>query len=162
KRCPPRSVQWSLRSVLRALLMLRPGASAGCRATCQRCDSQSLNAPSGYSSSPARHRGSLVSPPLQLIWLESSENPMQRTDPRYRPYLLQRAITRGVPLFAFGLAAPLLAFAQDLRVTTFADQDDGQCTAAHCSLREAISAANAHPGETRIQLEAGEYLIEKA
>ena len=34
--------------------------------------------------------------------------------------------------------------------------------AAHCSLREAVSAANAAPGESVIRLESGNYLLQKA
>lgn len=65
-------------------------------------------------------------------------------------------------LLTFSLASPLAADALDLRVSTFADEDDGQCTPAHCSLREAVSAANAAPGESVIRLEAGDYLLHKA
>ncbi|WP_435635838.1 choice-of-anchor Q domain-containing protein [Pseudomonas solani] len=62
----------------------------------------------------------------------------------------------------FALTAPLAADALELRVNTFADEDDGQCTQAHCSLREAISTANATPGQTVILLGAGDYLLQKA
>lgn len=60
------------------------------------------------------------------------------------------------------LVAALPAHAADLRVTTFADEDDGLCTPSHCSLREAISYANQTPGDTFIRLAAGEYLLERA
>ncbi len=45
-------------------------------------------------------------------------------------------------LFAF----PLPAEASTFVVNTTDDLDDGQCDAVHCSLREAINAANAHSG----------------
>lgn len=35
-------------------------------------------------------------------------------------------------------------------VTSSNDADDGACNLAHCSLREAINAANAHPGADAI------------
>ena len=60
------------------------------------------------------------------------------------------------------LALPLSASALDFHVTTLADQDDGQCTPAHCSLREAVSAANASQQGVRIILGAGEYRLERA
>lgn len=63
-------------------------------------------------------------------------------------------------LLAAALAAPLSASALDLRVTTFADEYDGHCTPQHCSLRDAVSAANA-AGQARILLAAGDYLIER-
>ncbi|WP_252275042.1 CSLREA domain-containing protein [Pseudomonas subflava] len=54
------------------------------------------------------------------------------------------------------LALPALA--QQLSVTTTADEFDGACTAQHCSLREAIAAANATPDEpASIRLPAGTY-----
>jgi len=64
------------------------------------------------------------------------------------------------------LASPLLmagalpAMAADLRVTTFVDEYDGECTRQHCSLREAVSAGNAL-GQARIILEAGEYRLSR-
>ncbi len=47
-----------------------------------------------------------------------------------------------VGLFAF----PLPAEASTFVVNTTDDLDDGQCDVSHCSLREAINAANAHSG----------------
>lgn len=44
-------------------------------------------------------------------------------------------------------AAPLLA---TFTVNSADDSDDGACNAAHCSLREAINAANANPGADSI------------
>ena len=58
------------------------------------------------------------------------------------------------------LAAAFPAFAMDLRVTTFADEYDGECSRSHCSLRDAISAANALE-QSRIILAAGEYRLER-
>ena len=63
-------------------------------------------------------------------------------------------------LLAGLLSAPLAASAADLTVTTFADDYDGECSPTHCSLREAISAANAMP-EARIVLQAGDYLLQR-
>lgn len=70
---------------------------------------------------------------------------------RYRPLLLASALT-----------VPLAASALELNVTTFADEDDGECTQTHCSLREAISAANAAQEDTLIRLQSGEYRLELA
>lgn len=53
---------------------------------------------------------------------------------------------------------PLAANALDLQVTTGEDQFDGVC-AAHCSLRDAVAAANANPGADRIRLGAGVYTL---
>ena len=44
------------------------------------------------------------------------------------------------------LAFPLTAEASGFVVNTFDDVDDGMCDVSHCSLREAILAANASPG----------------
>lgn len=60
----------------------------------------------------------------------------------------------------FLLVAALPAQAADLRVTTFADEYDGDCSRSHCSLREAVSAANAL-GRGRILLAAGEYRLSR-
>lgn len=62
-------------------------------------------------------------------------------------------------LLSCALTLPVAAEALELRVTTFADEDDGQCTQAHCSLREAISAANAVQEDAFILLVAGEYAL---
>jgi CSLREA domain-containing protein len=70
------------------------------------------------------------------------------------------------PLFhSFGLLACLAlpAQAQELIVTTTADEFDGSCTAQHCSLREAITAANATPDEpSLILLGAGTYPLSQS
>lgn len=68
---------------------------------------------------------------------------------------------RALPL-ALILATPLPAAALDLYVTTFADENDGACTPTHCSLREAVSTANATQADTVILLKAGEYPLERA
>lgn len=59
------------------------------------------------------------------------------------------------------LAAAFPAFAMDLRVTTFADEYDGECSSTHCSLRDAISVANGLE-QSRIFLAAGEYRLARA
>ncbi|WP_043308504.1 CSLREA domain-containing protein [Pseudomonas sp. ML96] len=71
-----------------------------------------------------------------------------------------------LPLYrSFGLLACLAlpAEAQTLSVTTLADEFDGACTAQHCSLREAISSANATPDSpSLILLGAGTYQLSLA
>ncbi|MHA6493573.1 CSLREA domain-containing protein [Pseudomonas borbori] len=63
-------------------------------------------------------------------------------------------------LLAAALAAPLTANALDLRVTTLADEDDGNCSTEHCSLREAVSAGNA-AGQAKLYLKAGDYRLSR-
>jgi CSLREA domain-containing protein len=46
-----------------------------------------------------------------------------------------------------------------LTVNTTADTNDGTCDAAHCSLREAIIAANANPDVNTINVPAGTYTL---
>lgn len=58
------------------------------------------------------------------------------------------------------LAMTLPAQAADLRVTTFLDEYNGQCTRQHCSLRDAVTAAN-DLGVARIILQAGEYRLSR-
>ena len=58
-------------------------------------------------------------------------------------------------------ALPMLANAIDFSVTTTADEYDGSCD-AHCSLRDAVSAANQAPGANRILLQAQTYLLTRA
>lgn len=78
------------------------------------------------------------------------------------PLLFRTRLARcGLPV-ALALGAPVVGLAAELRVTTLADQDDGLCSAAHCSLREAISTANQTPGPSRIRLAAGEYRLQRA
>ena len=55
-------------------------------------------------------------------------------------------------------ALPHAAFAASLTVTKTADTNDGVCD-ADCSLREAISAANAGPGGDTITVPGGTYLL---
>ncbi len=59
----------------------------------------------------------------------------------------------GCALFALGLSAS--AFPATLTVNTTNDLDDGLCNAAHCSLREAIHAANAAAGADTIRFIIG-------
>jgi CSLREA domain-containing protein len=47
------------------------------------------------------------------------------------------------------------AFASDFVVTKIADTNDGACTVATCSLRDAIIAANRNPGADRVILGSG-------
>jgi CSLREA domain-containing protein len=64
--------------------------------------------------------------------------------------------------YSFGLLAflALPALAQELNVTTLADEFDGACTVQHCSLREAIAAANATPASpSLIRLGAGSHQL---
>ena len=60
-----------------------------------------------------------------------------------------------------GLAAALPAAAAVFTPTTTADTFDGQCD-AHCSLREAIAAANAAPGADEVRVAAGVYTLSRA
>nr|WP_298170947.1 CSLREA domain-containing protein [uncultured Pseudomonas sp.] len=57
-------------------------------------------------------------------------------------------------------AASTTALATDFLVTTDQDEFDGVCD-VHCSLRDAIQAANEQPGADRIQL-SGTYLLSRA
>ncbi|MBD9482780.1 CSLREA domain-containing protein [Pseudomonas sp. PDM14] len=53
--------------------------------------------------------------------------------------------------------------AAEWRVTTFLDEFDGACTAQHCSLREAIAAANATPESPAVvRLGVGTYVLSLA
>ena len=63
-------------------------------------------------------------------------------------------VRRGVLTAALIAGASTGLFASDFVVTKTADTSDGACD-ADCSLREAIIAANAHPGADRIVLGAG-------
>lgn len=55
---------------------------------------------------------------------------------------------------------PALANASDFAVTTTADDYDGICD-GHCSLRDAVSAANQMPGAHRILLQAQTYVLSR-
>ncbi len=60
------------------------------------------------------------------------------------------------------LAFPITAEASTFVVNTVDDLDDGNCDADHCSLREAINAANANPGADTIAFDifgAGPHVI---
>lgn len=74
--------------------------------------------------------------------------------PTFRPIRLA--------LPALLLSGTLSAATLNLNVTTGADEDDGNCSTNHCSLREAVSAANAAQGPARIVLPAGEFLLQRA
>jgi CSLREA domain-containing protein len=52
--------------------------------------------------------------------------------------------------FAFILALPTPASADSFVVNTIDDVDDSICDGNHCSLREAINAANSNPGPDTI------------
>jgi CSLREA domain-containing protein len=52
------------------------------------------------------------------------------------------------------------ALADTFQVTKTLDTRDGKCD-AHCSLREAIIAANQHPGPDTVMLPAGEYVLQR-
>ncbi len=65
-------------------------------------------------------------------------------------------------LAIMALAFPLPAEASTFVVNTVDDLDDGNCDADHCSLREAIKAANANPGADTIAFDipgAGPHTI---
>ena len=58
------------------------------------------------------------------------------------------------PIVLFGLLSAVLTFSANAAtfvVNTTDDTSDGACDAAHCSLREAITAANAAPGQDVIE-----------
>jgi CSLREA domain-containing protein len=60
------------------------------------------------------------------------------------------------------LGFPLSAEAATYVVNTEDDVDDGECDAAHCSLREAINAANENPGADQITFDIpgdGDHII---
>lgn len=69
-----------------------------------------------------------------------------------------KRITRFTCPLLLSVTLPAFANTLELRVTTFADEDDGQCSLEHCSLREAISAGNA-AGQAKIYLRAGDYRL---
>ena len=84
------------------------------------------------------------------------------------PIRVLKAINRGDSLrrLAIGLlftVAPLaggLAFADTFHVTKVLDTRDGVCD-SDCSLREAIIAANEHPGPDTVIVPAGTYLLQQ-
>ncbi|NIS80982.1 MAG: CSLREA domain-containing protein, partial [Anaerolineales bacterium] len=72
------------------------------------------------------------------------------------------------PVVILALVAALLAFPYTVEASTFVvntidDFDDGLCDSVHCSLREAIKAANSNPGPDWIQFDIpglGPHIIE--
>ena len=66
-------------------------------------------------------------------------------------------------LFSLAVLAPVSAHAQAVTFTvnSTADTDDGTCDFAHCSLREAINAANANAGLDTIALLGTRFTMEK-
>ncbi|MEO8290475.1 MAG: post-COAP-1 domain-containing protein [Gaiellaceae bacterium] len=56
---------------------------------------------------------------------------------------------------ALVVAAPAVASAATFTVTTADDVNDGSCTASHCSLREALNAANGAPGQDVVAFAIG-------
>ncbi|MFN8160873.1 MAG: right-handed parallel beta-helix repeat-containing protein [Solirubrobacterales bacterium] len=70
---------------------------------------------------------------------------------------MRRALGRTAPLGAIVacLAAAAPAAASDFAVTRTNDPAPNGCRKADCSLREAISAANSHPGPDRVLLKPG-------
>jgi CSLREA domain-containing protein len=69
--------------------------------------------------------------------------------------IMIRAVSRFTPALLLALAVPASAAVYTPNKTT--DSDDGSCTAADCSLREAIAAANQNAGDDVILLHAGIY-----
>lgn len=57
------------------------------------------------------------------------------------------------------LVVPAAGWAATYTVTTTADSNDGSCTPARCSLRDAVIAANATPANDTIILPAGDYRL---
>ncbi len=67
------------------------------------------------------------------------------------------AITVANPGPGFGVSEPqtFVVVPATIAVTSLDDTDDGSCTPAHCSLREALTAANGTGGPHRIEIGAG-------
>jgi CSLREA domain-containing protein/uncharacterized repeat protein (TIGR01451 family) len=65
-------------------------------------------------------------------------------------------------LVAAALALPMHAHAASFTVTKTADTNDGACSIADCSLREAITAANQSPGADTITVPAGVFQLTRA
>ena len=83
--------------------------------------------------------------------------------PFTRPQLVRAGAALVFVCLLVSLAAPIqtVRAAGDFSVTKTADTDDGACTPADCSLREAVRAANTAQGGT-IHLPAGTYLLTRA
>src|SRR3989304_6029497 len=71
---------------------------------------------------------------------------------------LLKSLLLGACVSVLGLGGANLAQADIFTVTKTAD-DNGACVGGDCSLREAIIAANAHPGADIITLPAGTYAL---
>jgi CSLREA domain-containing protein len=71
---------------------------------------------------------------------------------------MKQAVRRIPPALLLALALPAALHAAVYVPTTTADADHGAC-AANCSLRDAIAAANQHPGDDVILLHAGTYTL---
>jgi CSLREA domain-containing protein len=69
-----------------------------------------------------------------------------RLESRRRPRRTSRAALVAVALAAAALAAPATGAAATFTVNNTTDLNDGSCDGVHCSLREAINAANAAGG----------------
>lgn len=74
---------------------------------------------------------------------------------KLRRSLLHRQFALAV--FAFGIITA--AQPATFLVTTTTDSNDGACTVALCSLRDAVIAANANAGADTITLPAGTYTL---
>lgn len=77
----------------------------------------------------------------------------QGVAPRYPWRNAVGRVARAAALTLAILARPTPALAASLTVNTTDDTDDGLCDATHCSLREAINAANANSGPDTISFD---------
>lgn len=73
--------------------------------------------------------------------------------------LLATVLTTAVASTTVLAVTQVPAAAAGFTVTTTDDTNDGSCDAGHCSLREAVIAANASAGADFIQVEAGTYTL---
>ncbi len=100
--------------------------------------------------------GSLSTPTHALL---AGSPAIDAGDPMSCPATDQRGEPRVGPCdigaFEFSLSDPLQS--SPFVPTLFADENDGACTVAHCSLREAVRAANAAGTPSVITLAAGSY-----
>jgi CSLREA domain-containing protein len=69
------------------------------------------------------------------------------------------SVRRLAPALLFALTVPAALQAAIYIPNKTADTNDGVCDPADCSLREAVAAANQHPGEDVILLHAGTYTL---
>ncbi len=82
---------------------------------------------------------------------------MQRMRQAFVPFFIAMALALG---FVLLLASPTRAGSYTVNSTD--DVNDGTCNATHCSLREAITAANANPGPDTISFDpslAGQTIV---